>query len=440
LAITLIVVYELARTLGLSHAGSLLAVVAQVCSFIVLEENNDLLGWRALYDPSTDKIIVAFLMAPTILKLGADYLNTGRRRYLAALAFVSLGAHSIHVTLTAITLLITLLFVLLSYLNKRQTRLIAFAVLTLTLIAFVPAPLRFLGETKERYFFNMDSAQQANAMTDRRDQHVAALDNDRFYGINPELLKHWLYVPVVLATVLAFFRLRQMIISSYLIAIVVVLLFALNPYTGWILGMAITPFHLWRITWFVPFGISIAFIIDTATHMRTTSIRLVWLTPFAGVILLLIALLSFPDWFSRHLISAKVSPDYQALINAGEWLDTHAKGDVVVVGDKHVNNHIPTLSAHTQTIIFRTPRMTADFGQLNPNDISDRINGQWLLTASATDAATRSSFFKKYHIDYLLLAEQPMWPQEFQSDDYDIQLVATFDERIFLYQVTPKSH
>jgi hypothetical protein len=59
--------------------------------------------------------------------------------------------------------------------------------------------------------------------------------------------------------------------------------------------------------------------------------------------------------------------------------------------------------------------------------------------APATEGAVRSALLEKYHIDYLLLLRAPGWLVDRPPSDHRVELVANFENQIFLYRVTPLS-
>lgn len=439
--ISFLAVYELARALGLPRSAALLTQICQACLLILMEQNNDQMGYRLLYVPTHGKTIVALIVAPVFFKICVDYLKTREQKYLLTLFFVGLGSQIIHITLSSIMLLVALVFVILSYAIQRQRRVIFLAIGVLVLIAVIPAPLRFLTTTGENFYFDISSAQDNEAYSSLRSRRLTTLDNERFYGVSPELLRDAAYIPLAFGALLALGRLKHHFAAVYITAILIVMLIAINPYTGWLLGLAITPFHIWRVTWFIPFGIATAFVVDSGSQLLQQSKSVMaqkwaaYLTPLVGLLLVIVTLFNLPDWFSPDLVSAQLPPDYDALIQAADWLNTETEGEIIVVGNRQLNDHVPGMSARAQTIVFRSAKMTADFGSLSAAEARQRTQEWQLLLDDSTDSAERGALLRKYRVDYLLLTKPPAWIQDAREMALEIRLVANFDNRVFLYAV-----
>ena len=437
--LALIAVYDLARTLGLSREAAIFSVTAQACLLILMTENNDQIGFRWLIQLTHGKSIVAFIIAPVFFRVCINYLITHKQRYISLLILIGLGSQAIHITLSTIMLSIALGFVLLSFVFKRQARVIAIVVAVIVIIAFIPAPLRFLDATNDERNFDIADAQEDDKYSKNRSHRLWTLDNERFYGLNVMLLVDFSYILVFLAAMVALLKLRNHLAAVFVTTTMLLLLFVLNPYTGWLLGLAITPFHIWRVTWFIPFGIATAFMVETASKQTWFKQRsfAIYLIPAASTILFLITVTHLPPWFSRGHLTFNLSTDYDALVQAGNWLDYETEGDIVIVGDSILNNHVPALAEQVYVITFRTERMTQDWGNLSPQEVSRRNEDRTALLDFETDTAERWEIIERYGIDFLIFTTQPTWISSMHNNERAVRPVASFNDHIFLYGVVP---
>ena len=148
--------------------------------------------------------------------------------------------------------------------------------------------------------------------------------------------------------------------------------------TAWALGLAITPFHLWRVTWFAPFGLGAAwFLVRLRAWIPARYPGRGWIAVGVALALQITALaaasqvVSGRPWSEADLPghseraywtrSPKLAcvPTFSDLRGVGDLLEA-AGGRPLVVGEESVNDFVPAVSARAELLVFRVPEFMAE--------------------------------------------------------------------------------
>lgn len=437
-------VYELARSLGLSRRMALLALVGQA-GFLILLTNGPYYqaGWTFFVRLAEDKGAAAFVLAPVLFGTVTEYLQDRGWRGLLLILLVAMSMTFTSATILAVSCLIAGLYTLIYVASHQETKNALLAFVPLMIAATPPFALliyeRFFGTG--RMFFSVQGRTEAGRLEDiagTSARGLTVLKNSTFYGFDPralglrfpgeEFLSSGMNVGngmvlalIVAVGVLAIFRLRQSRAAGYMLASSFVLLFALFPYTGWLLGLFITPFHLWRIPWLYPFGIALAFCLvwgyevlsQYGTHTGIGRKLLGMITERAhnvvidGVyVLAALIVIVMPPPPTRSEVDDSL---YVDLINVGTILDDIEPGRVVVLGGE-LNDFIPSISARTKVLSYRTQHLMENYG-LSPMEAQQRLEDWSLLTTAATPADERIELLREYGVEYLLTEQNETWLQ-----------------------------
>jgi hypothetical protein len=292
---------------------------------------------------------------------------------------------------------------------KRNLKAYSLMVLVFTLCMIVPFSLRFF-ENEDIYDFTMTAALEAGRGNKLNPGQLWLLENDKFYGISPAIMGGFPYELSLLACAVAIFYFKRDKTSAYLLASFAVLALATIPYTGWLIGLAVTPFQLWRLTWLMPFGIAMAYLVKIVLAITTNLPVLkryrAWIRP-ATLLLTQIALVAgmiyILPWAKGNLGVGGRKPGftrwYQEYIQVGEVLNTLEPPGALIVGgpDRPTNDIIPSLSYNVRLISFRNERG----GNTAP---------LWeALIGEGTDPEERLNLMQEHQVEYLLIREEHSW-------------------------------
>lgn len=416
-ALCLLGVFEVARAVGLSRRVAYLALVAQFASLSLLTY-PDQAGHVFFNRLTEDKVVAAFVLTPVMLRLVVDSLNSSNWHSLALLALVGLGLACTHPTMVVLACLISALYAVLSLATLRRVKRFTLLLCVLVTILMAPFSLRFGTARSRRLPFTLEGVEISPSHTAR----LEVIEGTVFYGINPASVRDISFGVVVIAGVLALLQRRRNPAARYVLASVALIAGAVVPYTGWLLGLVITPFQLWRVPWLTPFGVSTAFLVSSsliwALHKRpqirwdqTRVTRAVSLS--AQLLLLLLICLAYvrPTSMRAHLDSTTrvVSwPPLHDLISIGTRLDVLIPTRAVVVGSDHrTNNFIPGLSAKAEMVVFRNEHQTMAFGGFSEQEVTNRWDAWEEMVGPDTPAVERLSALIDYKVKFVLLRGDP---------------------------------
>jgi hypothetical protein len=258
-------VYELARTMGLSAELAALAVVAQLFLLLLLTDELQP-GQVFIVRLEEDKVITSYVLAPILIHSIKDYLDQRNWQQFLLLLLAGLSLTFTHPTAMGVACLIGGLFSLFHLLIYRQVKPFLVVGLVLFVILVTPFCLRFFDSaTASAYSSNFSIEYQVEENTNFALARANVLEDSRWYGFPPsffmitapfdpniaptlpmKIVRNSTYCLVMLIIVLAILRLSQRrAVGHYVIAGAMLLLLGVFPYTGWILGIMLTPVPLW---------------------------------------------------------------------------------------------------------------------------------------------------------------------------------------------------
>jgi hypothetical protein len=431
-------VYGLARALGLSRRAAVTSTALQVLVLLLLY-TRDQPGRHFFLRLTEDKFLALYVIAPVLLQLATSVLGGAHARALVALALGWLAIALVHPTALGIVFLVTGAYCALELLLARNAR--ALVVLAIALpITAAAASVRFIPTTSlHPAYFGVEEALQANAMRGARERRVDVGDGG-FYGISTRSAPPVARAAGALVLALALWRARRDRLARYVAAGFGLAALAIVPYSGWLLGKLLTPFHLWRVLAAVPYGIGATFALrllyrrlstlDAADGRIALGVRrAAALAPLLAIVLLSATVayaaanpktfrltsLGIPDGWDRRL-DARVKFDRSRprleladLFAIGDALDASIDERAVVLGEPEVNSLLPSLSAKAVLVAFRSPAQTSLHSGMPVEDarLEWREYQRLMLGKLAPDAA--AAYLRKRNVRFVVTATDAAW-------------------------------
>jgi hypothetical protein len=310
----------------------------------------------------------------------------------------------------------------------------------MAVISLVPFSFRFLDDPlPRRYYFTIKDAERAQELKLYRARPLRILDDDRFYAVDPALVQGIVFPVVGLAGLLAIVRIRKSRAARFSVASMVVVAAAVVPYTGWLLGLAITPFHLLRVLWLTPFGVIFAFLVQSALgHVSTRFPRVTnWLETRTAAVAMsaagTIAVLILPGFMLSHTHAPFLALDlprawttlmpppapgqasmcnltYQDMKQIGAKLQEAISGHAIVLGDEDTNDLLPAVSAKAKLVYFRATSHTAvHLGSMDYTEAGRRRTAWRAMIGEATPSDVRLDLLRAYKVRFILLCGERPW-------------------------------
>lgn len=433
--LSFLAVYTLARTLGLSRLLAGTAVLAQGFSLMRLSRQNQP-GNLFFQRLTEDKVTAAFVLAPILLILVIEYFEdpTNRKAFLIWIAAWAMAFT--HPVQFGMACMIAGVYGLPSLFQK-NVRLKYFLLIgILASVVIVPYLFRFGGgEYSQTLSFSMSDVLANDELARLGVRRVDIIEGTQFYGLSHYLTTGLPYeIGLASALVSLFFFLRNKI-ARFVLASFAVLGFAMFPYTGWLVGMLTTPFQLWRLTWQVPFGLAIAFLVwfgfEIVSKIKQLNFMQRFLAPlFHGTvyILMVAAILYINTWTLGNVEknNTDVTSIYENFVRVGAKLnELNINGYPMIVGgpDAPTNSVIPSLTLRFEPMVFRVE--TGGEKTKLWNGIFDEN-----LTPDV-----RFARLKENDIQYVMLKGKPDWVTDLVNQYPDNVIFLFRDERYSLYQI-----
>jgi len=439
-ALALLAVFSLARSLGLSEALAWLAVAGQLACWSTMTDLRDV-GFVALTRSTEDKVVGALVFAPVFFGASFSAAARGGARRWVHMALCGASLTFTHGPILGMAVVVVVLLAAIESVRRRRWSPLVATLAIAMLLVLPQLALRTVDHPMNAWV-----AARASAVPQAEfDARLDASADGRFYGIGSDIWLQWPSVLLALAALLAWKSPRSAA-RRFVFAYVLLLAVAIVPYTAWILGRVLTPTQLWRIAWMAPFGVALAGLIGALPERwRRAAERgsLRWASGWAGaavgglagasVVWCLVGpnverlpgLDPAADWSTGIRAwaippQAGELPDYADLARIGRRIDELAAGPVVVGGDSAVNDLLPTVSRQCRLVVFRNPLQSA----IHAGVEKERAQGwmkRWRRVVRAAEASgPRRAFVRRHRVDYLVLRRGHPW---LVRDAQDLELL-----------------
>jgi hypothetical protein len=431
-------IYSLGNTLGLPRPIAAVAVLAQGVSLMRLTDQNSQPGFIFFQRLTEDKVVAAFVISIVLIQLAAEYLEKPSVRGLILASIAALAMMFTHPVQFGMTCMIIGLYGLPLFI-KHQERSRYFALIgVLAFFVFIPYLFRFGGgEYSKTLSFSLKDVAANDEFVRLGKERVNIIEGTMFYGISSSLTTGLPYKSGLAASIVALFFFLHNKAARYILASFLVLGVSMLPYTGWIIGMFTTPFQLWRLTWLMPFGIAIAFLLwigHETLQKITHSIKWVewgWLSTLYyafSFTFLVFAVIYIRPWTLSNVekLDLDVVDYYSNYVSTAALMNELDVNSAIIVGgmDAGTNSVIPSLTIKYVPLVFRVEsggRQTKLWNSLMKDDISPE---------------ERLSRLKENNVEYLLLRGEPSWVVSLLKEYPDAIAHVFRDGRFSLYHLT----
>lgn len=425
--------FELARSLGFSRPRTAVVLTAQLASLIALTESSQA-GKFFFNNLTEDKIVAAFVLAPICLAATTRYWAAPARCRLLLASLCYLALALTHPTSLAVTVLITFAYGGCELLATGQwrgvTRLLA-VVAVVTAAASIP---RFVDHPARAFVhFTVMEAKAAGEFGRSRMSRLVVDDDQRRFRVASSVVPKLAQAIGAAVLIAALVRVRRERAARYVVGALLVMALPLLQNTAWLLGLLITPFHLWRVPWQAPFGIGLALMIPpSAAALPRIMQRFRPLIAVAcQIVALIIVLVTVLPHTRRRLFSFKIPRDWRSglytdrellgsprtcrrtyadLIAMGRLIDTLAPGGAVVVGDlPDTNNFLPSVSTKARLVLFRQAGGTVQHAGLTLEEARVREAALTRLFAADAPGTERLEILSAYRVEFVLYCG--LWPE-----------------------------
>lgn len=422
----LLAVYALARTLGLAARLAVFAVVVQLAAYLLLTHAKHL-GLVFFDQLNEDKALAAFFLTPVFWFTLVQFLGTPTRRGLLLLVVVGLGLALTHPTIAGAACLIAGLYALLEQAHAREWKPLAQVGGALALVMALPFAMRFVDNT---YSHKLNFELVAQTLRPDQEARLWTIDGRQFYGIAPGLVTNLPFLLAAVSGILALVYVRREKCARFLTAALAIVLIAILPLTGWLIGLAVTPAHLWRVLWLTPFGLCGAFlalIVGRAAHARFGSrltgspMRLAALTAFASLVILggafgYLWLQPAADQPAALVRDPRQQERYADYVQLSAQLDKQLTAPAVFVGTtQELNRILPSLSIFAKVVAFRDDTNMRMIGNLDDAEVAARQAAWRTMTKQDTPASERLDAFAAYQVRYILATDGTAWLNDLRA-------------------------
>ncbi|MBI3386904.1 MAG: hypothetical protein HY027_04090 [Deltaproteobacteria bacterium] len=427
--LSFIAVFELAMSLGFSRRLAVLAMLGQLAGLLALLGGRQA-GFIFLLRLPEDKVMGAFVLAPICLAAAASYFEAPTPRRLVLAGMVFLGLAFVHPTSFGIACMITVAYAAAEATMPRARARAARLVAMVALVAAVFSVPRFVDHPARTHtHFTVASARAAGELQQHRRAKLHISTDARRFAVPAAIVPLRIQLAGLAVLGVALLRLRRDRAARYVAAALVVIGLTFFGATAWILALAITPFHLWRVAWQGPFGVGLTLLLRPLVYRASPRLQRPALVT-AGEIIFLAALLfvALPSWRAVRLFrvpsdwrSVLYTEDellrkrpscrrtYADLIAIGRFIDARAPHGAIVVGDfPDTNNLLPSVSTQARLLVFRQPIETAQHASIALAEATRRQTELERVFAADTSAVERLRILSDYRVDLVLHCGK--WP------------------------------
>ena len=428
-------IYHLGKTLQLRREFIIVGIIAQIASLIRLTGSSQPgIAFFNLFPQ--DKNVAFFVIAPIIFSQTISYLKNPTRNKVVFLILTIMGLGFTHPTVLGITALICAIYAMVNMAVTKKWKSTLILVLIFIIVMIPHFSLRFF-EEEGRRVYTVESDVETIRDYKINPHRIRVLDNTQFYGISPEVIDAIPFTVLIFVGIFSISQITKSSASRFFLSILIVLGIILFPYTGWLLGLAITPFHLWRIPRLFPFGLSMAYLLEWITNQGWKRFEFLQNheKPLHDLVLIISSLaflagtLYILPWSLGNLGGRKPGFDlwYEQYIEIGDYLNSVDKDDIVIVGgpDTITNDIIPSLVVDANLISFRNE---------NPGPNTEIWES---LVSEETDNTMRYGSLKKYGVNYILIREDAEWIKKMQTSypgEFSLEIQ---NKKLSLYEFKP---
>jgi hypothetical protein len=317
------------------------------------------------------------------------------------------------------------------------------AAMVCSLLASIILPtagLRFIEVSSASLIpYNLEAALEVGAGIESRISYLAGTP---FYGFNPERIQilagsnnhqnllqaflSWSYLWIlVLGLLWSIFNIKRNALAPFIAASCLLILLALIPYTGWLIGFFVSARMLWRVPWLIPIGLIAAVLCSeflrwsiskiSLNQLSKASIERVVHSLIIGICLISIVFFSVFVYGTEWKVLARIDTHQDTLeefATLGNYLEANIEKPSIFIAaaqpsrllpdpsTQSMMDYLPGLSSKSKTVYFR--------GYYAPYTVDiDKLS---LIFSPAMNITLhqRINILKKNHIQYVLMDDRAL--------------------------------
>ena len=429
-------VYGLARRFGFRPQLAALAVVLQIVAVFGFGVEYSFMSFGLLFG---DKYIAALILFNIVFWMLLRYeTHTDWRNY----TMYFIGVIVLPLVHSTVTVLIGAAVGLYMLMTKQCLRSMLRLLMPFGVAALILSGLRLAdgsGYAVSAQLPTNDREWWAELVMGR----VNVIEGTLFVGMSPALADDARYYLLAMVACVALWRvLRRKAerVEMFLLAMCTLLVFILIPYTGWLLGVAITPYHLYRVRFILPFGIAAAYLLRFIVENFDIQFRrdmFVVGVATLGISFFVIGTV-LPAWDevqAEFTVLARGQDIHvrwytDELLMLSETIEAQANGmdQRVLTYPIWTMNFAPSASLKMTPFLFRAPVIFARHAGLPSEEARVRYALYAEMFAEDVDAKTFADLFARSEVDYLIVPKSWWIGDDYQTKYREIfQIVAETD-------------
>lgn len=430
-------------------------------TFLFLLRGYQQIGTTFFNRLSEDKAVAAFILTPIFLWATHHLIKkpTWRRCLFFTLCGCSLTFT--HPVILAFSLFIALGYAGLTFLlqKKKPKRLTTLLLLSVIIVAPGGA-LRLINDPSTPISYDLDQALEDGAGIETR---INFIPDTPFYGFQLERIQiSTLSFPIkgdIFQTALslsylwllgliffwAIFHVRKNSGARLLLASSTLVLLALIPYTGWLIGYVVSARMLWRIPWVFPIGLGCLLLLKEPIHasvkiIKAHGLRLRHLQEnmfFFSTLAIFIGVVSYLAIFTRQgewtnlLRKHEYQINLKRLASLGDYLEKHVekparfitpgelKTPMYGLFSQDIMDYLPGLSSKSKSVYFRYWKSLTSTEQAETDLL--------FITNGSVNFQQKKGIMLKYQIDFILTDDPQLYEHFFSRPElFSIKETAGF--------------
>jgi hypothetical protein len=263
-----------------------------------------------------------------------------------------------------------------------------------------------------------DILQMSEVRLERNEYRLTFIAGTKFYAVNVNVWGSPLFIGNFLAVtgvIYFIFKSRGERINELAIYIIIIsslIVSLLIPYTAWLIGTLITPFHIWRYLAYTPFGLTfmcLTYIILKSSQLSVFRSQLV-----IGGICILFSLVTLHQALTGPSVIREFISSPHTIVNRhvfkeyayiGQLIDASEPDKKrVIVLEMPIRDHVPAISSKTVPVTFRTASTVSMINQggLDAIEATRRMNLYRNLIDLETSPEVRRGLIINQNIDYII--------------------------------------
>jgi hypothetical protein len=423
--------YWFSRKLGFSRKKSGFVVLFQITLFAWMLGSELPVGLWFYQSMAEDKVFAVFVLAPVYIFLGLEYVY-----YKQKLSWVLFFISGISLVFTHPIILFFSSFILFGMglfacIYKKANWMQILSLLVTVIVFLFPFLVIRVKSAQYIPYVNVSAVMESNNY-----ELFVNIISDRFYGLNPNMLKlvdlslsnpKWdnfyqifRYLPILIilfAFFLALIKLKNGPKYWYITSSLVLILIAVIPYTGWVLGMFVSARMLSRTTWFLPLGMASILLIGEILRFLPARIKSLKNKKinFAGgysngvigmaFCLILISPIIFGEIFPNLQNYFHQLNYYKQMAQVGTYIDIHTSEPTMVLGLEYVDSlFLPGISSKVRMISFREENVNPQGYFMSAAEKEERLAATNILRTldNTISSEERCSVLEKFQIKFVL--------------------------------------